>query len=63
MSIQTLPSPITFRARTTARRAPAVAKLYAAVTLFVAVLIAEAIIIATAGPSLTNLGALYIATT
>jgi hypothetical protein len=63
MSIQTLPSPLTFRARTTPRRAPAGAKLYTAVALFVAVLIAEALIIAAAAPSLPDLGALYIATT
>ena len=63
MSIQTLPSPITFRARTAARRAPAVAKLYLAAALFVAVLIAEALVIAAAAPSLADIGALYVTTT
>jgi hypothetical protein len=64
MSIQTSPLPLTFRGRArAARRGPAVPQLYIAVGLFLAVLIAEAFVIATAPPSLTDIGSLYITTT
>ena len=63
MSIQTLPSPVTFRARSTARRAPVDRMLLIAAGLFLVVLIAEAIVVAVAAPSLTDIGALYVTTT